>query len=280
MGDFFIGRRASAEPNGVEVNPLMHSIRCSRKSAFFAAVAFLLLPSCCAAQAGNQPARQALSTEQIVTEMVARNKTRAAALPDYTTRQICQLHYHGFPSDRRGEMVLDIHYTAGASKRYTLVSESGSKFVIDHVLKRLLEGEQEAQNAKNLEETALTPRNYRFSLTGQKSTPEGSYYILHVEPKIRNKFLFRGDVWVDQTDFAVARVVAAPAKNPSFWITDSHIEQQYEKFGSFWLPVQNQSTSKIRVVGGTATLLIQYKDYSLAGIATTATAIQPTKGSD
>lgn len=223
-----------------------------------------LLSHWCAAQS-EPPAGQALTAGQIVNEMVSRNKQRAAALPDYSMRQICSLRYHGFPSDRSGEMILDVHYTAGGKKEYKLVSQSGSKLILDRVLKRLLNGEQEAQSPKNRQETDLNPGNYTFTLIGEKTTPQGRYYILHAEPKVRNKFVFRGEVWVDTSDFAVARIVAQPAKSPSFWITDTHIEQQYAKFGSFWLPVQNQSTSKIRVVGGTATLLIQYKDYSLAG---------------
>jgi hypothetical protein len=234
----------------------------------------------CAAQSSGPPAQQPLTTDQIVSEMVARNKARAAALPDYSTRQICQLQYHGFPSNRSGEMVLQVHYAAGGKKEYALVSESGSKFIINHVLKRLLDGEQEAQNAKNRQQTAITPDNYTFSLVGEKTTADGRFYVLRAEPKVRNKFVFRGQVWVDATDFAIARIVAAPAKSPSFWITNTQIKQQYAKFGSFWLPVENESTSKIRVVGGTATLLIQYRDYSLAGGATRAASMQQTKASD
>lgn len=262
-------RREDRRPNPAtatsEDNSLIWAARCSRNglSLVILVLTLVLIARVCAAQSNDPPVRQALTADQIVSEMVSRNKLRAAALPDYTTRQICKLEYRGFPSERSGEMILDVHYTAGGKKDYALVSESGSKLIINRVLKRLLESEEESQSAKNRRETALTPDNYTFSLIGEKSIRQGRYYILGAEPKIRNKFVFRGQVWVDESDFAVARIVASPAKNPSFWITDTQIEQQYEKFGSFWLPVQNQSTSKIRVVGGTATLLIQYKNYSL-----------------
>jgi hypothetical protein len=234
----------------------------------------------CAAQSSGPAVQQPLTSDQIVSEMVSHNKARAAALPDYSTRQICQLQYHGFPSSRSGEMVLQVRYTAGGKKEYALISESGSKFVINHVLKRLLDGEQEAQNGKNRQQTAITPDNYTFRLIGEKTTVDGRFYVLRADPKVKNKFVFRGQIWVDATDFAIARIVAEPAKNPSFWITDTKIKQQYAKFGSFWLPVQNESTSRIRVVGGTATLLIQYKDYLLAGSTTRAAAMQQTKTPD
>lgn len=241
--------------------------RCTRLLIFLPVLlGFLALPARCIAQetAQNPPA---LTAQQIVSEMVSRNEARAAALSGYTVRQICQLTYRGFPGDRSGEMILKVEYTAGSSKRYTLVSESGSKFIIDHVLKRLLRSEQEAQSPRNREETALMPQNYNFDLLGGKTTAQGCFYVLRARPKIDNKFLFRGEVWVDATDFAVARIVAEPAKNPSFWITHTRIEQEYTKIGSFWLPLQNTSVSKIRVFDGTATLLIQYQAYSLAARA-------------
>lgn len=257
---------------------MIQSPRCMREylNLVTLIVTLALFPIYCAAQSNDQSVRRALTADQIVSEMVARNKLRAAALPDYSMRQVCSLQYRGFPSDRSGEMILNVRYTAGGKKEYTLVSQSGSKLVINRVLKRLLESEEEAQSPKNRQETDLNPGNYTFSLVGEKTTPQGRYYILRAEPRVRNKFVFRGEVWVDASDFAVARILAQPAKNPSFWITDTHIEQQYAKFGSFWLPVQNQSTSKIRVVGGTATLLIQYKDYSLAGNLKTPTQAATT----
>ena len=46
-----------------------------------------------------------------------------------------------------------------------------------------------------------------------------------VEPKTKNKFLYRGTIWIDGKDFAVVRIKAEPAKNPSFWTKHSQIER-------------------------------------------------------
>lgn len=158
---------------------------------------------------------------------------------------------------------MEARYTAPATKEFTVISQNGSKLIIDKVLKRLLTSEQDAQNSQNRQQTALTPQNYVFEMAGEEVTDEGHYYILKVEPRIRNKYLYRGTIWVDAHDFAIARIDAEPAVNPSFWISHTRIEQQYARFGSFWLPVRNQSTSKVRL-GGTATLVIEYKDYKLS----------------
>jgi hypothetical protein len=214
------------------------------------------------ASAANRSAM--LTVDQIVSAMMAHNESRAAALRGYTGRRVYHLRYRGFPRNKDGALIVEARYSAPATKQFTVVSQSGSKFIINKILKRLLTSEQEAQSADNRKETALTPRNYRFELQGEEVTDQGRFYILKVEPKVRNKFLYRGEIWVDASDFAVARIEAEPAKNPSFWISNTQIEQKYAKFGSFWLPVRNQSTSKVRFFGGTATLVIEYQDYKLS----------------
>ena len=62
------------------------------------------------------------------------------------------------------------------------------------------------------------------------------------------------------TDFAVTRIEAEPAQNPSFWTKKNEIHHEYKKFQSFWLPTRNESVSYIRL-GGRATLTIEYMDY-------------------
>jgi hypothetical protein len=91
---------------------------------------------------------------------------------------------------------------------------------------------------------------------------------LAVEPLTNNKLLYRGRIWVDAEDFAVARIEATPAKNPSFWTKETRIEQVYAKVGDFWLPVSNKSSSTIRL-GGHAYFTIDYQNDQI----TTATAV-------
>ncbi|MEO6119505.1 MAG: hypothetical protein ABIP12_02355 [Terriglobales bacterium] len=82
-------------------------------------------------------------------------------------------------------------------------------------------------------------------------------------PKIKNKFLYRGKIWVDAGDFAVTRIAAEPAKNPSFWIKQTQIEQVYGKVDEFWMPMRNRSMTSVRL-GGHADLTIDYQDYQMA----------------
>jgi hypothetical protein len=203
-----------------------------------------------------------LPVEEIARKLQERNRERAAALDHFDGTRVYRMQYRGFPSDRDAEMVVKVNYNAPDSKEFSVVSQTGSKFVIDHVFKKLLEGEQEAANEENRRNTALSTENYDFTNAGYEATPDGAQYVLNLLPKTKNKFLYRGKIWVDAKDFAVVRIEGEPAKNPSFWIKKTEVEHKYVKIGDLWLPAENRTESLIRL-GGRAILSIEYKDYRI-----------------
>lgn len=209
-----------------------------------------------------------LTVEEVVTNMVRRNVERAKRLGSFQGTRVYRLEYHGFPGSRSAEMVVDVKYQAPETKEFNIRSATGSNLLIQRVFKKLLESEKEAATEENQDRVVLNNDNYQFSLVDRENTPAGSFYILSVEPRTRNKLLYRGRIWVDATDFAVTRIEAAPAKNPSFWIKDTSIEHSYVKIGDFWLPASNRSTTTTRL-GGHALLTIEYKDYRVTAIPRT-----------
>lgn len=174
---------------------------------------------------GQAAANGSLLLSEVVANLVARNAERAKALESYTGHRIYQLDYHGFPGNLQSQMIVKIVYRTPSTKKFTIISESGSKLLINRVLHKLLESEEEALKANNRQESALNEINYDFTLIGVERTAERSCYVLAVRPKINNKFLYRGTIWVDATDFAVRRIEAEPAKNPSFWTKKSQVVQ-------------------------------------------------------
>jgi outer membrane lipoprotein-sorting protein len=208
------------------------------------------------------PQKPSLTADQIVANLEQRNAERATALEQFEGRRVYRMQYRGFPSDRDAEMVVKVTFHAPSSKEFTVESQSGSKFVVDHVFTKLLEGEQEAAKGGNRRETALTRENYNFELAGYEDTPQGGQYVLNLLPKTKNKFLYRGKIWVDARDFAVARIQGEPGKNPSIWIKKTDIAHRYVKVEDFWLPAENHTESFIRL-GGKATLSIEYQDYKI-----------------
>jgi len=243
------------------------------RSAHFALSLFLglgVLPTACAQPSDTLAAEPhvQLSTEEIVTNLVRRNLERAQALGAYQGTRIYRLEYRGFPGSRTAEMTVDVNYRTPGTKEFSVRSEKGSQLIIDRVFKRMLQSEKEAAAEENQSRVALNQDNYRFTLDGYESTPAGLAYVLSVEPRTSDKLLYRGRIWVDAEDFAVVRIDAVPAKNPSFWTKETKIEQVYAKVGDFWLPLSNRSTSTIRL-GGHAYFTIDYRDYQI----TSATAV-------
>ncbi len=218
------------------------------------------------AQAAAIEPAAALTAEQVVDHLVRRNRERAQALGAYRGTRIYRLEYQGFPGSRSAEMVVDVEYRSPATKEFKTRSEKGSHLLIERVFQRMLQTEKEALTEENQARVALNNDNYRFTLSGNETLPSGLAYILTVEPRTNNKLLYRGKIWVDAADFALVRIDAAPAKNPSFWTKETRIEQYYGKVGDFWLPLSNRSTSAIRL-GGHANFTIEYQNYEITSVA-------------
>jgi len=210
--------------------------------------------------------------EVIVEKMQAANLLRAEALLGYSGRRVYKVDYHGFPSGRHAEMIVEAVYTSPTQKDFRIVSESGSKLLLQHVLYRLLDSEKEALQNANRKQTAMSTENYIFRFVDTEQGPEGKCYVLQVEPKTKNKFLYRGRIWVDAEDFAVARIEGRPAKSPSWWISSTEVHHRYSKVDRFWLPVHNESVTHVRV-GGQAVLTIEYTDYKIK-TATAAASVR------
>ena len=108
------------------------------------------------------------STAEVVNSLVRKKLERARALGAYQGTRTYRLEYHGFPSSRTAEMVVDVNYTAPGTKDFSIRSENGSKLLIDRVFKRMLQSEKEAATEENQRGVALNQDNYRFALVGRR----------------------------------------------------------------------------------------------------------------
>jgi hypothetical protein len=159
-------------------------------------------------------------------------------------------------------MIVRTSYQSPDKKEFTIISETGSGTVRDRVFKKLLEAEQESMQEENQKRSAITPENYTFRLSDYQKTDTDEFYVLDAEPRSKNKFLFRGRIWVNAQDFAITRIEGEPAVNPSWWTLKTGFKRRYQKIDEFWLPQSNESETKVRVFG-TAVLSIEYRDYEV-----------------
>ena len=208
-----------------------------------------------------------LSVDQVVNNLIQRDQERAKALRHFDSTRVYRLSYRGFLGDRDAEMTVDATFDSPSTKNFKVLSQSGSKSMIDHAFKRLLDGEKEAAEPDVRAHTLLNRDNYNFALvafepSAANSSNRRSQYVLAVSPKTATKYVYRGKIWVDATDFAVTKIDAEPAQNPSFWTKTNEVHHEYMKVQDFWLPRRNESVSYIRL-GGRATLTIDYENYRI-----------------
>jgi len=249
------------------MTPLYHA-RKSDARFFVRAIAFLIIGFPAVAQQANVSAP--LSADEVMARVVQMNELRAKALESYSSVRTYHLECHCL-SHKKADMVVRTDYQAPNKKEFTILSESGSGTVRDRVFRKLLEAEQESMRDENQQRSAITPENYTFQVSDYEKTLTDEFYVLDAQPRSKNKFLFRGRIWVNANDFAITQVEGEPAVNPSWWTVKTDFKRRYQKIDRFWLPESNESETKVRVFG-TAVLSIQYHDYeiSLAGRATVA----------
>jgi hypothetical protein len=236
------------------------------RSQFFSPVPWLLHASAfllfCFPAVAQTNLSAPLTANQVMERVRVMNEQREKLLDNYSSLRSYYLECNCV-SHKQAEMVVRVDYHAPNKKEFTIVSESGSGTVRSRVFKKLLEAEQESMNEENRQRTALTSENYTFQVLDYQISDADEFYVLDAEPRNKNKFLFRGRVWVNATDFAVTRVEGEPAQNPSWWTVKTDFKRSYQKIGDFWLPESNQSETKVRIVG-TAILTITYGKYEIA----------------
>ena len=219
-----------------------------------------------------------LTADEVIKRVMEMNEQRAKALDSYSSLRTYHLECHCL-SHKKADMVVRADYQAPNKKEFTIVSESGSGTVRDRVFKKLLEAEQESMRDENQQRSAITPENYTFELSDYEKTDTDEFYVLDAQPRNKNRFLFRGHIWVSAKDFAITRVEGEPAVNPSWWTVKTDFKRRYKKIGDFWLPESNESETKVRIFG-TAVLTIEYGEYQItpAGAAVASYQVKAPRG--
>lgn len=231
-----------------------------RQFPVLVSVLLLILPgSGFAEDAHSAPS---LTANEIVQKLVAANLRRSQALHGYQGMRTYHLDYRGLFGHHEAELQVAVTYTAPDKKEFRIVSRSGSNLLINHVLLKLLSSEAEAQEEQNRKQLEVTTSNYAFALEELQHTSNGDFYVLSVTPKGKSKYLYRGKIWVDAHDFAVARMEGEPQKNPSIWASHTQVAYRWVWQEGFWLPAHTESTTQVRM-GGKATLTIDYSDYQI-----------------
>jgi len=195
---------------------------------------------------------------ELFSKLVERNEERTRRLRQYNG--IRQYELRNDQGKLAARTVVRMEYRAPDIKIFNTVSEEGSRWIRTFVFNRLMKNEAEAAAGREKRDSSITPHNYAFRFAGEEDAEGYPCYRVEAIPKRKDKYLFEGNVWIDSRDFAVVKIVAHPARNPSFWIKRVDWVRRYGKVGDFWLPVKDETVTDIRIFG-VKHLSIDYRDY-------------------
>lgn len=219
--------------------------------------ALLLLPVSSVAAADGSG--EIPSAQEIVARMSAHDLQRQSSTEGYagTRRYVLENHH----LHKRAEMLVQVQGDRDGTKHFDVLSEGGWNAANKHVLSKMLESEAETSRPEMRSKTKVSPENYDLEVVGSELVADRTAYVLEVNPKRKDKYLFKGRIWVDAEDYALVRAEGSPAKNPSFWTKSTHFVQTYRKTGQLWFPLSTESITEARIFG-TTNVNIEYFDYA------------------
>ena len=150
----------------------------------------------------------------------------------------------------------------GGRFEYRIVSESGSDYIRDKVLRPLLETEAKVLTSGAASRSALTTENYEIA-GGELAEP--GLVKLFAKPRRKDVSLFEGAVYVTSDDSDLVRIEGRMAKNPSFWTTRVNLIRHYDRVAGVRVPVRLDSVAQIRFAGE-STLSMVYDYESINGV--------------
>lgn len=133
----------------------------------------------------------------------------------------------------------------GQTFRYTIVSEQGSDYIRNKVLKVVLKREQELVANGECSRSDLTPENYNFE---DATAGDGERYVT-LKPKRKDVLLVDGRLVLNQDGSELLRVEGRLSKNPSFWTSLVNVIRHYARIDGVRVPIATESTAKVKLAG-------------------------------
>jgi hypothetical protein len=161
--------------------------------------------------------------------------------------------FRGYDKRPTSEVMAQINFVPPDMKTYKIIKALGNSQG-ERIVRELLD--RETESAKEGFGSEIAQANYDFVFLRQEHFGVVPEYVLRIVPKRRDKYLLRGQIWVDASTFRIRRIEGVPAKSPSIWIKGVHITLQYAELGGMWVPISFDAIATVRFLG----------EYTLAGL--------------
>jgi hypothetical protein len=161
--------------------------------------------------------------------------------------------FRGYDSQPTSEIMAQIDFVPPDKRTYKIIQARGNSLG-EKIVREILD--RETESTKKEHSSEISRANYDFVFLRRQNFGVVPEYVLAIFPKRKDKYLLRGQIWVDASTFRIRRIEGVPAKSPSFWIKNIHITLQFAQLGGMWVPVTFDSIATVRLLG----------EYTLAGL--------------
>jgi hypothetical protein len=154
--------------------------------------------------------------------------------------------FRGYDKQPTSQVMAQINFVPPDVKTYKITQAQGNSRG-EKMVRELLD--RETESAKKRHGSDVSRANYDFVFLRQENFGVIPEYVLRIVPKRKDKYLLRGEIWVDASTFHIRRIEGVPAKSPSFWIKNIHITLQFAELGGMWVPVSFDAIATVRLLG-------------------------------
>ena len=231
----------------------------SRRVGAAGAVAAVCVMAFSGAATAQQP-----DSASIIRLVDAAVKARVDHVAAYTVTEHYTVYRSHDETHPVAEMAVKTEYRKETGKSYTILSQSGSEFIRNHVLKTVLDREKTLNLPGIREASWLTSANYEMKLKpgGIQRLDGRDCLALAITPRRKAANMIEGTLWVDASDGSIVRLEGSATQSPSIFTGPAQVMRQYVSVNGFGMATQARAVSDSFLLGQTV-VTIDYRDYQI-----------------
>ena len=207
------------------------------------------------------PAQQ-LDSASVIQRVDAAVKARIDHIAAYSVTEHYAVYRGKDETQPAAEMTVRTEYKAETGKSYTILSQSGSEFIRNHVLNTILDNEKTINLPGIREHSWFTSANYEMNLKSGavERLDDRDCVALAIVPKRKATNMIEGTLWVDAKDGSIVRIDGSASQSPSIFVGPAHVMRQYVNMNGYSMATQARAASDSFFLGRTI-VTIDYRDY-------------------
>jgi outer membrane lipoprotein-sorting protein len=207
-------------------------------------------------------AGQQMDAASVIQRVDAAVKARIDHVAAYSVTEHYVVYRGKDETQPAAEMTVRTEYKAETGKNYTILSQSGSEFIRNHVLGTLLDHEKEINLPGIREGSWFTSANYEMRLKSGavERLDERDCVALTIVPKHKAPNMIEGTLWVDAKDGSIVRIEGSASQSPSIFVGPAQVTRWYVNMNGYSMATHARATSDSFLLGRTI-VTIEYRDY-------------------